>query len=81
MNDNFDWNEFRKYMKSDDYVKNIKKCDQSEEFKSAMKKLNKNVRKQKSSSFVNFIKTNIFNIFSLLISTAALLIAILSYLK
>ena len=81
MNDNFDWKQFEDYLKSDEYVKSVKKYEQSEEFKNAMKKIKRNKWKRRISSVGKSFVSNIFNIISTLISIAALIVAILSYLK
>ncbi len=81
MNDNFDWKQFEEYLKSDEYVKAVKKYEQSEEFKNAMKKIKRNKWKRRISSIKKSFVSNIFNIISTIISIAALIVAILSYLK
>ena len=81
MNDNFDWKQFEDYLKSDEYVKSVKKYEQSEEFKNAMKKIKRNKWKRRISSIKKSFVSNIFNIISTIISIAALIVAILSYLK
>lgn len=81
MNDNFDWKQFEDYLKSDEYVKSVKKYEQSEEFKNAMKKIKRNKWKRRISSIGKSFVSNIFNIISTIISIAALIVAILSYLK
>lgn len=81
MNDNFDWKQFEDYLKSDEYVKSVKKYEQSEEFKNAMKKIKRNKWKRRISSVGKSFVSNIFNIISTIISIAALIVAILSYLK
>lgn len=81
MNDNFDWKQFEDYLKSDEYVKSVKKYEQSEEFKNAMKKIKRNKWKRRISSIGKSFVSNIFNIISTIISIAALIVALLSYLK
>ena len=81
LNDNFDWKQFEDYLKSDEYVKSVKKYEQSEEFKNAMKKIKRNKWKRRISSIGKSFVSNIFNIISTIISIAALIVAILSYLK
>lgn len=81
MNDNFDWKQFEDYLKSDEYVQSVKKYEQSEEFKNAMKKIKRNKWKRRISSIGKSFVSNIFNIISTIISIAALIVAILSYLK
>ena len=81
MNDNFDWKQFEDYLKSDEYVKSVKKYEQSEEFKNAMKKIKRDKWKRRISSVGKSFVSNIFNIISTIISIAALIVAILSYLK
>lgn len=81
MNDNFDWKQFEDYLKSDEHVKSVKKYEQSEEFKNAMKKIKRNKWKRRISSIGKSFVSNIFNIISTIISIAALIVAILSYLK
>ena len=81
MNDNFDWKQFEDYLKSDEYVRSVKKYEQSEEFKNAMKKIKRNKWKRRISSIGKSFVSNIFNIISTIISIAALIVAILSYLK
>ena len=80
MNEDF-WKQFEEYLKSDEFAETAKKYKQSEEFKAAMKKIKYNKWKRRFSSILRVFVSNIFNIISTAISIAALIVAILSYLK
>ncbi len=82
INDNVEqMQKLSEYAKSEEVKKNIEKYMNSPEFKAEMKTLRKNNRKRKRKVFYSKLKSNAFNIVNTLIALAALVIAILSYLK
>lgn len=73
--------ELSEYAKSDEFKKNLQEYMNSSEFKAEMKMLQKNNRKRRRKDFYKKVKSNAFNIINTLIALAALIIAVLSYLK
>lgn len=81
MIDEYHQRQLEKYLKSDEYLAAVDKYGNSDDFKNAVKKIKANKRKRCFSRFRNAVIENLFNIISVLISIAALIVAILSYLK
>lgn len=81
MVDEYHQRQLEKYLKSDEYLAAVDKYGNSDDFKSAVKKIKANKRKRCFSRFRSAVIENLFNIISTLISIAALIVAILSYLK
>lgn len=73
--------ELSEYAKSDEFKKNAEKYMNSPEFKAEMKKIRKSRRMRKRKRFYSALKSNAFDIINALIALAALVIAVLSYLK
>lgn len=73
--------ELSEYAKSDEFKKNAEKYMNSPEYKAEMKMLRKDNRKRRRKDFYKKVKSNAFNIINTLIALAALIIAVLSYLK
>lgn len=73
--------ELSEYAKSDEFKKNAEKYMNSPEFKAEMKKIRQNRRIRERKKFYSALKSNVFNIINALIALAALVIAVLSYLK
>lgn len=73
--------EFTKYFQSDEFKKKAEEYLNSPECKAEMKALKKDVKKNKRKRFLQALVKNIFNILALVTSIAALIVAILSYLK
>ena len=61
--------------------KDAEKYMNSPEFKAEMKKIRKSRRMRKRKKFYSALKSNAFDIINALIALAALIIAVLSYLK
>lgn len=73
--------ELSEYAKSDEFKKNAEQYMNSPEFKAEMKKIRKSRRMRKRKKFYSALKSNAFDIINALIALAALIIAVLSYLK
>ena len=73
--------ELSEYAKSDEFKKNAEQYMNSPEFKAEMKKIRKSRRLRKRKKFYSALKSNAFDIINALIALAALIIAVLSYLK
>lgn len=73
--------ELSEYAKSDEFKKDAEKYMNSPEFKAEMKKIRKSRRMRKRKKFYSALKSNAFDIINALIALAALIIAVLSYLK
>ena len=73
--------ELSEYAKSDEFKKNAEQYMNSPEFKAEMKKIRKIRRLRKRKKFYSALKSNAFDIINALIALAALIIAVLSYLK
>lgn len=73
--------ELSEYAKSDEFKKNAEQYMNSPEFKAEMKKIRKSRRMRKRKKFYFALKSNAFDIINALIALAALIIAVLSYLK
>ena len=73
--------ELSEYAKSDEFKKNAEQYMNSPEFKAEMKKIRKSCRMRKRKKFYSALKSNAFDIINALIALAALIIAVLSYLK
>lgn len=73
--------ELSEYAKSNEFKKNAEKYMNSPEFKAEMKKIRKSRRMRKRKRFYSALKSNAFDIINALIALAALVIAVLSYLK
>ena len=69
------------YAKTDEFKKNAEKYMDSPEYKAEMKKIRKSRRMRKRKKFYSALKSNAFDIINALIALAALIIAVLSYLK
>lgn len=73
--------ELSEYAKSDEFKKDAEKYMNSPEFKAEMKKIRKSRRMRKRKKFYSALKSNAFDIINAVIALAALIIAVLSYLK
>ena len=73
--------ELSEYAKSDEFKKDAEKYMNSPEFKAEMKKIRKSRRMRKRKKIYSALKSNAFDIINALIALAALIIAVLSYLK
>ena len=73
--------ELSEHAKSDEFKKDAEKYMNSPEFKAEMKKIRKSRQMRKRKKFYSALKSNAFDIINALIALAALIIAVLSYLK
>lgn len=80
-NDFFGYQSLDEYLNSNEFKQKIVEYEQSDEFKKEMRENKKNILKRKRQSVLLILRKNIFNILATILSTAALIVAILSYLK